>query len=99
MRRVPVIAAVFLGLGMNLAWGAAPTPAAPAPSTERDLCKQNFDVYRDRLRKSPDDTGAWAELRVCADLLKRWGEAGAIAQASVDRNVQRYEPHLILGQA
>ncbi len=95
--RIRIFFLIFFTLATGAAL-AAETPAA-APHTEKDLCKQNFDVYRDRLRKNPDDGGAWAELRVCADLLKRWGEAGAIAEASIERKVQRYEPHLILGQA
>lgn len=65
----------------------------------KDLCKQNFDSYKDRLRKDPEDTEAWSELRLCADLLKRWGEAGAIASAAIEKKVNRAEPHLILGQA
>jgi tetratricopeptide (TPR) repeat protein len=73
--------------------------AGSRPGGERDLCKQNFNEYRDRLRKSPDDGQAWSELRVCADLLQRWGEAGAIAGSLLEHGVNRYEPHLILGQA
>jgi tetratricopeptide (TPR) repeat protein len=65
----------------------------------KDLCKQNFDVYRQKLKQNPNDASAWQEMRVCADLLKRWGEAGAISQAILESNINRYEPHLILGQA
>ncbi len=65
----------------------------------KDLCKQNFDAYKERLRKNPEDAEGWSELRVCADLLKRWGEAGAIASAAIEKKINRAEPHLILGQA
>src|SRR4051812_48186645 len=74
-------------------------PASTPPSGGKTLCKDGFESYKDRLRKNPDDAAAWSELRVCADLLKRWGEAGAIAQAALDKNVKRPEPHLILGLA
>ena len=67
--------------------------------TGKELCKQNFDVYRARLSKNPNDAGAWQELRVCTDLLKRWGEAGLIASDAIDKKVQRPEPHFILGLA
>ena len=80
-------------------------PAATAPKSAasnaagKDMCKQNFDEYRDKIKTNPDDEKAWQELRVCADLLKRWGESGAIASAAIERGVVRAEPHLILGMA
>src|SRR5262249_27413056 len=80
--------------------------SAPAKKTAtvpgmggRDLCKQNFDAYRDRIKANSDDGAAWKELRVCSDLLKRWGEAGAIAQGAVDRGVKRPEAYHIIGLA
>src|SRR5580765_3521198 len=75
----------------------------PAPAKKdasgRGLCEENFGLYRERLHKNPDDAAAWQELRVCAELLKRWGEAGAIATAAIDHGVKRPEPHMILGMA
>ena len=79
--------------------GAASSKAAVAAASGKDLCKRNFDAYKDRLRKDPEESAGWAELRACADLLKRWGEAGAIASAAIEKKVRRPEPHLILGQA
>jgi tetratricopeptide (TPR) repeat protein len=89
-----ILAALWTGSA-----AAADAPAATPATSGRDLCKQNFDIYRDRLRKDPNDGAAWRELRVCADLLKRWGEAAAIASAAVEKNVKRPEPHQILGHA
>jgi tetratricopeptide (TPR) repeat protein len=79
--------------------GPTPSKAANLSTSGKDLCKQNFDQYKTALRKDPNDTRSWAELRVCADLLKRWGEAGAIASAALEKGVKRPEPHLILGHA
>jgi len=79
--------------------GSVPSKKAATSPSGKNVCKDNFDSYKDTLRKSPDDARTWSELRVCADLLKRWGEAGAIAQAAIDKKVERPEPHLILGQA
>jgi len=70
-----------------------------AGSSGRGLCDENFGNYRERLHKDPNDTAAWQELRVCAELLKRWGEAGAISTAAIERGIQRPEPHMILGMA
>src|SRR5262245_25415252 len=70
-----------------------------AEITGKELCKQNFETYRDRLLKTPTDSSVWQELRVCADLLKRWNEAALIASAVLEKKVERPEPHLILGFA
>jgi tetratricopeptide (TPR) repeat protein len=85
---------VVLAFLLTPAWAAKPA----VPTSGKELCKQNFDIYRDKLRKDPNDGAAWSELRVCADLLKRWGEAAAIASGAVEK-VRRPEPHQILGQA
>jgi tetratricopeptide (TPR) repeat protein len=86
-------------------WVAGAADAVKAPKSEaakesgRGLCDENFGNYRETLHRDPDDSQAWQELRVCAELLKRWGEAGAIATAAIDRGVRRPEPHMILGMA
>jgi tetratricopeptide (TPR) repeat protein len=75
--------------------------AEPKPTRQeisgRELCKQSFDGYKAQLAAHPNDSAAWQELRVCADLLKRWTEAAAIAQAAIDNHVERPEPYFIVG--
>lgn len=103
MKRIGFIVLFLAGLGASpRAWAAEPPAKASTPATPpsgKDLCKQNFDEYRDRIKQNPDDNTAWQELRVCSDLLKRWGEAGAIASAAIDRGVKRPEAYLIVGLA
>src|SRR3954471_9253852 len=80
MRRIGFI--VLLGTALTSGLQADSKLPAPTPSTTvpgmggKELCKQNFDEYRDRIKQNSSDSEAWQELRVCSDLLKRWGEAG-----------------------
>src|SRR5689334_16658006 len=100
MKRKIAFLLIFLASAPFIAYGdKPPKSAANAPTTGRGLCEENFDLYREKLHKDPDDAKAWQELRVCADLLKRWGEAGAIATSAIDHGVKRPEPHIILGMA
>src|SRR4029077_14894216 len=65
----------------------------------KDLCKQNFDAYLGLLRKGTDDAKTWAEFRVCTDLLKRWPDAGMVAEEALQTNPNLPDAHLILGMA
>jgi tetratricopeptide (TPR) repeat protein len=94
--------AVYLALTLFCAAAAVAAPPRPAASglnDGRDLCRNNFSAYKERLAKNPDDAQSWQELRVCTDLLRRWNQAAAIANEAVENKSDRPEPHLILGLA
>src|SRR3954468_3923168 len=96
MRRAAILIAMTLTFAGRLDAAAPASPPATA-NPGRALCRDNFGVYKERLGKDPNDTQAWQELRVCSDLLRRWNEAAAIADAAVAKKSTRPEPHLILG--
>src|SRR5882762_5280813 len=78
-----------------------PAPGLRAEDTAqgKDLCKQNYDAYMGMLRKGTEDAKTWAEFRACTDLLKRWPDAGQVAEEALQTNPNLPDAHLILGIA
>ncbi len=70
-----------------------------AEPSGKDLCQKNYDSYKDRVIKNPNDEKAWTEFRVCTTELKKWDEAIQVALQARLKNHDLAEPYLILGLA
>ena len=90
-----------------LVLGGPPTafaePSNPSSATEsstgKDLCKKNFDSYKESLTKNPDDDKTWTQFRICVAELKRWHDGQEVATTGIQQRPQQPEAHLILGIA
>jgi len=90
---------LLLSLGLAVILGVTTRAFADPEVSGADLCRKNFDSYKDRLAKNPDDGQGWAEFRACVSELKRWNEGQEVASIGIQQRPQRFEPHLILGIA
>jgi tetratricopeptide (TPR) repeat protein len=73
--------------------------ASADDNQERDVCKDNYDTYKDLLSKHAEDDKTWPVFRACTDLLKRWPEAALVASDALQKKHDLPEAHLILGMA
>ncbi len=63
----------------------------------KDVCKKNFDSFKELLAKNPHDEATWNQLRVCTNELKRWNEAASIASDALAKDANIADAHLVLG--
>ncbi|HVO32690.1 MAG TPA: tetratricopeptide repeat protein, partial [Elusimicrobiota bacterium] len=67
--------------------------------TAAELCKQEFDGYKQKLAKTPEDNQLWTEFRACVIELKRWNDGADIGADAIKSHPELWQPHLLIGIA